>query len=58
MENKPIRSQTSEMKIGTTTYIVSTHYKDTTQETAEDKLLQYVTNRISAGNNGFENSNI
>ena len=46
-KNKPIRSQKSEMKIGTTTYIVNTIFKENARETAEDKLLRVVNNRIS-----------
>lgn len=47
-ENKPIRSQTSEIRFGNMTYIVNTHYKENGRETAEQKLLRYVTKRISA----------
>jgi hypothetical protein len=47
MQNKPIRSQISEMTIGKTTYTVHTHYKENTRETAEDKLLRYIKNRIA-----------
>jgi hypothetical protein len=41
-------SKTSEMVIGNCTYIVTTHYKENGRETAEDKLLRYVSGRISA----------
>jgi len=47
-ENKPIRSQTSEIRFGNVTYIVNTHYKENGRETAKQKLLRYVTKRISA----------
>ena len=47
MENKKL-SQTSEMVIGKITYIVTTHFKETARETAEDKLLRIVTDRIAA----------
>ena len=47
-ETKPIRSQTSEMRFGNVTYIVNTHYKENGRETAEQKLLRYVSKRISA----------
>ena len=40
-------SKTSEMVIGNCTYIVTTHYKENGRETAEDKLLRYVSARIS-----------
>jgi len=47
-------SQTSEMVIGNCTYIVTTHYKENGRETAEQKLLRYVTNRISADSKDSE----
>ena len=53
-ENKPVRSQTSEIKFGNITYIVNTHYKENGRETAEQKLLRYVTNRISADSKDSE----
>lgn len=40
-------SNTSEMIIGKTRYIVTTHFKENGRETAEDKLLKFVTDRIS-----------
>ena len=46
-KSKPILSQKSEMVIGTTTYIVNTIFKENARETAEDKLLRVVNNRIS-----------
>jgi len=46
-ENKPVRSRTSEMKIGKVTYIVTANYKENGRETAEQKLLRYVTERVS-----------
>jgi len=50
MENRqPILSNTTEMKIGKMTYIVTTHFNKNGRETAEDKLLQLVADRISAG---------
>ena len=48
IENKPIRSQKSETIIGKTTYIVTTHFKETARETAEDKMLRLITDRIVA----------
>jgi hypothetical protein len=46
-ENKPIRSKTSEMKFGNTTYIVTTTFNEHARETVEQKLLQFVSDRIS-----------
>ena len=46
-ENNPIRSQTGEMLIGNNAYIVTTHFKNNASETAEDKLLSYVVERMS-----------
>ncbi|MCL1904284.1 MAG: transposon-encoded TnpW family protein [Oscillospiraceae bacterium] len=56
MENKPIRSQTSEMKIGTTTYIVHTHFDENARENAVDKLVRLATNRIADELNGSKNA--
>ncbi|GHV47737.1 hypothetical protein FACS189499_05760 [Clostridia bacterium] len=53
-QNKQILSQTEEIVIGKNKYIVTTHYKADGRETAEQKLLRYVIERISAeikGNN-------
>jgi len=47
MENKPIRSKTKEVIIGKNRYIVTTHFKENGRETAEQKLLRYVSARIS-----------
>jgi len=47
-ESKPIRSQTSEMRFGNVTYIVNTHYKENGRENGTQKLLRYVSKRISA----------
>ena len=46
-ENKPIRSQTSEMKFGNTTYVVTTTFNEHARETVEQKFLQLVSDRIS-----------
>ncbi len=43
---QPIRSQTSEMRIGGVTYIVNTIFNENGRETAEQKLVKYVTNSI------------
>lgn len=40
-------SKTDEIVIGNNKYIVSTHYKKDARETAEQKLLRYVTNCIA-----------
>ena len=47
VETKPIRSQTSEMKFGNTTYVVTTTFNEHARETVEQKLLQLVSDRIS-----------
>jgi hypothetical protein len=41
------QSNTSEMIIGKNRYIVTTHFKENGRETAEDKLLRIVADRIS-----------
>jgi len=46
-ENKHIRSQTSEMQIGNTTYIIKTHFNENARENAEQKFLRVVNNRIA-----------
>ena len=43
----PIRSQTTEMIIGKCRYIVTTHFKENGRETAEQKMLRYVSDRIA-----------
>ena len=48
-ETAPIRSQTEEMKIGNTTFIVSTHFKENGRETGEQKLQRYVLECIQDG---------
>jgi hypothetical protein len=47
-ENKPVLSRTSEMKIGKVTYIVKSHYKPDGRETAEQKFLRFVSDRVAA----------
>jgi 16S rRNA A1518/A1519 N6-dimethyltransferase RsmA/KsgA/DIM1 with predicted DNA glycosylase/AP lyase activity len=42
-----IYSEKSEMIIGNTTYIITTHFNKNAQETAEDKMLRLVSNRVS-----------
>jgi hypothetical protein len=47
--NKPIRSKKSEMKIGKTTYIITTTFNENASETVEDRLVRYVSDKISRG---------
>jgi len=44
---KPIRSRTTEMQIGKVKYIVTAHYNENARETAEQKLLRYVSARVA-----------
>jgi hypothetical protein len=41
------QSNTSEMMIGKNRYIVTTYFNENGRETAEDKLLKIVADRIS-----------
>jgi hypothetical protein len=43
----PILSRKTEMQIGKVNYIVTSHYKETGRETAEQKYLRYVTARVN-----------
>jgi hypothetical protein len=54
--NTPVYSQTSEMVIGSVTYIVTTHYNENGRETAEDKLRRYVANQITNDGVSFRNA--
>ncbi|MDR2531568.1 MAG: transposon-encoded TnpW family protein [Oscillospiraceae bacterium] len=47
-ENKPARSRTSEMVIGKTKYIVTTSFNEKAGETVEQKLIRYISDRISS----------
>jgi hypothetical protein len=47
LNKKPVLSKTSEMKIGRVTYIVNSHYKADGRETADEKYLRYITNRVT-----------
>lgn len=47
-KGKPIRSQTSEMKFGNTTYVVTTTFNENARETVEEKLARLVVDRIIA----------
>jgi hypothetical protein len=49
-ERKPVRSRTSEMIIGNTTYIVTTSFNENARETVEQKLIRYVASCISSDN--------
>jgi len=55
---KQITSRTSEMNIGNITYIVTTHYNKDGRETAEQKLLRLVTDRVSSELKNSEKSKI
>ena len=54
--NKSVLSETSEMKIGKITYIVNSHYKKDGRETAEQKLMRYVTERVSGELKSLKNA--
>ena len=47
-ESKPIRSQTTEMQIGKTTYIVTTTFNEHGRETVQEKFVKLVADRISS----------
>jgi hypothetical protein len=44
----PDSSNTTEIKIGKVTYIVTTHFNKNGRETAEDKLFRIISNRVAA----------
>lgn len=46
-KNNPVRSKTTEMQIGNTTYIVTSTFKENARETAEQKLLRLIADHIS-----------
>jgi hypothetical protein len=46
------------MKIGKVTYIVTSHYKPDGRETAEQKYLKYVANRVAEELKNAENTAI
>ena len=46
-KNKPILTEKTVTIIGNTTYIVTTHFKENARETAEQKLLRLVTDRVA-----------
>lgn len=54
-ERKPVRSRTSEMVVGKTTYTVTTTFNENARETVEQKLVRYVSGLIS---NDVKNSGI
>jgi hypothetical protein len=56
MNQEPNRSQTSEVIIGKTTYIVHTHFDGNARENAVDKLVRLTTNRIADELNGSNNA--
>ena len=47
-EKKPVRSRTSEMVLGKTTYIVTTSFNENALETVEQKLIRYVSDRVAS----------
>ena len=47
-ENKPIRTQKSEMQFGNTTYIITTTFNENARETVEQKYFQLIADRISS----------
>jgi len=47
-ETKPVRSRTSEMVMGKTTYIVTTTFNEKASETIGQILVRYVADRISS----------
>jgi len=47
-KNIPIRSKTTEMVVDKCKYIVTTHFKENGRETADQKMLRYVSGRIAA----------
>ena len=53
-ETKPIRSKTSEMRFGNTTYKITTSFNEQARETVEQKLLRLVVDRISSEINNPE----
>jgi len=47
MTNEQTLSKTTEMKIGKINYIITTYYNKNGCETAEQKLLRLIANRIA-----------
>ncbi len=45
--NKPVRSRTSEMVIGKTKYIITSHFKENGRETAEEKYVDYIADKVA-----------
>ena len=43
----PIRSRTTEMEIGNTTYIVTSTYNENARETAEQKFMRLIAGRVA-----------
>jgi hypothetical protein len=48
LEKKSVHSRTSEMAIGNTTYIVTTTFSEKASETVEQRLVRYISDRISS----------
>jgi len=54
-DKKPVRSRTSEMVIGKTTYSVTTTFNEKARETIGQMFVRYVADRISSD---VKNSNL
>ena len=48
-KTETVRSRTSEMELGKTTYVVTTTFNENARETVEQKLVRYIAGRISSG---------
>jgi hypothetical protein len=44
--NAPAKPQTYRKRIGSTVYVVSVHFSNTSRETAEDKLLRLIKREV------------
>ncbi len=53
-KKKTVLSKTEEMVIGKNKYIVTTSFSATARETAEQKFMRYVTDRVSSALNSSE----
>lgn len=52
----PIRSRTTEMKIGRTVYIVTSSFNESAKETVEQKLMRLISDRASIEIKSRENA--
>ncbi|MCL1904364.1 MAG: transposon-encoded TnpW family protein [Oscillospiraceae bacterium] len=48
MNNTSVYSKTQEMLVGNNTYNVTIHFNENANETAEDKMLRYISSRVNA----------